>query len=287
VLVDGLGIEPSPALQELERAILRHDPALDEPGSLRPQARGCIVCADARLSDLAAPLAGEGRELLLVALASEATDLARRAAELERLRAELAATGTRVRTACFTSSEPAEDLARLAREQEAELLLVAGLAAPPSAPCDVAVAPRPELRFEPTAPVLVPFGGGREEWAALELGAWIARAHGLPLRLLGPAATDGRRDASRMLAAASLALQRFGGTAPEPVLVAPGVDGILGEAGSAIVLSLPPGELDGTRAELVRRSRVPVILVAAGLRPGGLAPDRTLTRFTWSLGADG
>jgi hypothetical protein len=90
-----------------------------------------------------------------------------------------------------------------------------------------------------------------------------------------------------MLAAASLALQRFGGIAPEPVLVAPGVDGILGEEGSAIVLSLPSGELEGTRGELVRRSRVPVLLVAAGLRPGGLAPDRTLTRFTWSLGADG
>ena len=113
-----------------------------------------------------------------------------------------------------------------------------GLVAPPSAPCDVALAPRPELPFEPGAPVLVPFGGGREEWAALELGAWIARAHGLPLRLLGPEAGGGRRDASRTLAGASLALQRFAGTAAEPVLVAPGAEGILGERGSAIVASL-------------------------------------------------
>ena len=29
VLVDELGLEPTPALQELERAILRHDSALD------------------------------------------------------------------------------------------------------------------------------------------------------------------------------------------------------------------------------------------------------------------
>jgi hypothetical protein len=28
---------------------------------------------------------------------------------------------------------------------------------------------------------------------------------------------------------------------------------------------------------------VPVLLVRGGLRPGGLAPDHTLTRFSWSL----
>jgi len=282
LLVDELGIEPSPQLQELERAILRHDPALEEPGSLRPRTRGAVICADARLFELVAPLAlaGDARELLLVDLAGDADDLPRRAAELERLRAG----ESRIRTACFTSTDPREDLARLAREQEAELLVVSGLVAPPSAPCDVAVAPRPELLFEPGAPVLVPFGGGREEWAALELGAWLARAHGLPLRLLGPEAGGGRRDASRTLAGASLALQRFAGTAAEPVLVAPGADGILAERGSAIVASLSPGELDRTRRELVRRTQVPLLLVAPGLRPGGLAPDRTLTRFSWSLG---
>ena len=283
-LVEELGIEPSPALQELERAILRHDPALEEPGSLRPRPRGCVVCADARLSELLAPLTGESRELLLVDLVRGAAELAERGAALERLRGELVARGVRTRTACFTSRDPDEDLARLAREQEAELLVVPGLVAPPSSPCDVAVAPRPELGFVPGAPVLVPFGGGREEWAALELGAWLARAHGLPLRLLGPEAGDGRRDASRMLAGASLALQRFAGTAAEPVLVPPGAEGILAEAGSTIVASLPPGGLDRTRQELVRHTRVPVLFVAPGLRPGGLAPDRTLTRFSWSLG---
>ena len=66
--------------------------------------------------------------------------------------------------------------------------------------------------------------------------------------------------------------------------MAPGADGILAERGSAIVASLSPGELDRTRRELVRRTQVPLLLVAPGLRPGGLAPDRTLTRFSWSLG---
>jgi len=96
-------------------------------------------------------------------------------------------------------------------EQEAELLVVSQ--APPAllagarATSPLLAEPAP---FEPRRPVLVPFGGGREEWPALELAAWLARVHGLPLRLLGTEATGGRRDASRMLAAASLSLQRFG-----------------------------------------------------------------------------
>ena len=131
--------------------------------------------------------------------------------------------------------------------------------------------------------MLVPFGGGREEWAALELAAWIARAHDLPLRLLGTEAQEGRRDASRLLASASLALQRFAGTTAEPVLVPLGADGILEEAGSLIVASLPAQGLDRTRSELAERTKVPLLLVRGGLRPGGLAPEQTLTRFSWSL----
>jgi len=288
ILVEELGIEPGPALQELERAILRQDPGLREPPSPeRPAAaRGAVVGASACLAGLLAPLCADGRELLLVELARTADELAGLAAELEAARGSAAT----VRTACFTSSEPAADLARLANEQGAELIVVAApfggaaldeLAA--TAFCDVALAARPELELEADGPVLVPFGGGREEWAALELGAWLARAHGLPLRLLGVEAEGDRRDASRTLAGASLALQRFAGTAAEPVLVEPGPDGILGQRGSAIVASLPPGELDATRHELAERARVPVLFVRAGVRPGGLAPDRTLTRFSWSL----
>ena len=130
---------------------------------------------------------------------------------------------------------------------------------------------------------MVPFGGGREEWPALELAGWLARAHELPLRLVGVEARGG--DASRTLAAASLALQRFAGIAAEPVVVELGVEGLLGAAAdaSAIVASLPSAELDATRRELQERSTVAVLLVYGGLRPGGLAPDRSLTRFTWSV----
>jgi hypothetical protein len=145
------------------------------------------------------------------------------------------------------------------------------------------VAPRPDLPFRPDAAVLVPFGGGTEEWAALELGAWLARAHRLPLRLLGAEARDGRRDASRMLASASLALQRFAATAAEPLLVPPGPHGILGAEGSVLVASRPAAGLDSTRRVLVEQAAIPLLFVRPGLRPGGLAPDRTLTRFSWSL----
>jgi DNA-binding SARP family transcriptional activator len=262
-LVDELGIEPGPALQRLEQAILRQDAALAAPAALRPVRRGSIVCVGVAPLALLGPL---DREVVLVELAR-------------------AGKGS-VRTAAFTTSDPVADALRLATEQEAELLLVAVAADQllAQAPCDVALSNG--VGDVANGAVLVPFGGAREEWPALELGAWLARAHGLPLRLLGVEASDGRRDASRSLAAASLALQRFAGIAAETALVAPGARGVLSEDGAAIVASLPRGELDATRRALLAAD-VPVLLVHGGLRPGGLAPDRTMTRFSWSLSGGG
>ena len=86
-----------------------------------------------------------------------------------------------------------------------------------------------------------------------------------------------------MLAAASLALQRFAATTAEPVLVAPGADAILRESRSLLVASLPAAGLDETRQALVQGTRTPILFVHGGPRPGGLAPEHTLTRFTWSV----
>jgi DNA-binding SARP family transcriptional activator len=283
LMVDELGIEPGPSLQQLERAILRHDPELEQRDLRRtPTARGAVICAAPGLHDLLARLCVDGRELILVELVNP-DELAARTTALEAVREALLSSGIQARAVSFTSVDPGADLVRLASEQEAELIVVAGTDGPTGSPCDVALAPRPDLAFEARGPVLVPFGGGREEWAALELAAWLARAHGLPLRLLGAEATDDRRDASRLLANASLALQRFAGTTAEPVLVPAGVDGILGQSGSILVTSVAD-QLDRTRQELVERTTVPLLLVRAGLKPGGLAPDHTLTRFSWSLG---
>ena len=81
------------------------------------------------------------------------------------------------------------------------------------APCDVGV--RRGRRGARDGPVLVPFAGAEHDWAAVELGAWLARAR--------VAAAAGRRhtgaggrDASRLLANASLAVQRALGVAAEP-----------------------------------------------------------------------
>jgi DNA-binding SARP family transcriptional activator len=276
-LVDELGIEPGRELQELERAILRQDAQLAGPHR-RDTARGAILCVGVAPLPLLAPL---GRELVLVELHEDAASLRTAGAQLHLLRGE---TGD-VRTAAFTTSDPVPDIVRLAIEQRAELLIVA--AAPDellaAAPCDVALSNGVEQPG--SGAVLVPFGGARAEWPALELGAWLARAHGLRLRLLGVEAGGGRRDASRALAGASLALQRFAGISADTALVTPGPDGVLREDGAAIVASLPKGELDATRRALLAAD-VPVLLVHGGLRPGGLAPDRTMTRFSWSLSGE-
>ena len=168
LLIDDLGIEPGPALQDLERAILRRDPALERTRSADVGGRGPVVCTDRALLALLGPLCVGERELVLVELVAEAAELTARVDGLETVRKQTAETRLRVRTAAFTSEHPARDLARLASEQQAELLVVSDPdAVPDEAPCDVALAPRSDLSFAPSEPVLIPFGGRREEWAAL------------------------------------------------------------------------------------------------------------------------
>jgi DNA-binding SARP family transcriptional activator len=321
VLVDELGIEPAQALQDLERAILRQDRALDLPSAAAaeapaeapPPGRAILAVAqdgaslDAALA-LAEPLARQPpREVILALLVAELAELARATALLGERREALVRSGLRARSAAFTSEERGTDAARLAGEQSIDLLLV-GMPAELvtdeglgrdlddvllGAPCDVAVllakagAPSPS----PGAPVLVPFGGAEHEWAAAEIGAWVSRAVGAPLRLLGTAADPekGRRDASRLLAAASLAIQQVSGVAPEPVIVLPGPAGVIGAADAAglVVLGLSDRwrqeGIGAGRLEVARSVRAPALLVRGGVRPGGLAPNESMTRYTWSL----
>ena len=158
-------------------------------------------------------------------------------------------------------------------------------------PCDVAVlVPRHEPP-EP-GPVLVPFTGAEHDWAAVELGAWIAAAWHSPLRLAGAAADPekGSGDASRLLAHAALAVQRGLGVVTEPILISPTARDLLGAAEEAalVVLGVPERwrreGLGPVRLELARDAPAAVLLVRRGPRPGGLAPRESLTRFTWSVG---
>ena len=135
--------------------------------------------------------------------------------------------------------------------------------------------------------MLVPFGGAEHDWTAVELGAWLASALGVPLRLVGP--REAERDASRLLASASLATQRAFGVTAEPLLAEPGADGLVEAADDAALVVVGLTDrwqregLGPVREALATGARPPVLLVRGGLRPGGLAPNESLTRFTWSI----
>jgi hypothetical protein len=135
----------------------------------------------------------------------------------------------------------------------------------------------------------VPFGGAEHDWAAVEIAAWLARSTASPLALVGTLGdpATGRRDASRLLASASLIVQRVTGVVAEPRLAAPGADAIADAVPEAAVLVAglsPRWHREGIGAERLRlAARSPVLLVRKGLRPGGLAPPESLTRFTWTL----
>ena len=134
--------------------------------------------------------------------------------------------------------------------------------------------------------MLVAFAGGEHDWAALEVGAWLAAAAGCELALAGPSA-DGQGAASRALAAASLAVQRAVGIDAAPLLV--DADG-LADAPTGRARCCAGCRRTGGAAGSARRAPrssaapAPVLLVHRGPRPGGLAPPESATRFTWSLG---
>jgi DNA-binding SARP family transcriptional activator len=313
-LVDELGIEPGPGLQELERAILRQDPTLDlvtpTPSRVEEVAERSILVAIANdetidaLLAVAEPLVRQPpRVVVLARLVAEASDLAAASAWLEERRSALEARGVSARAASFTATAPGAELARLATELDVELLLAEapdGLmeegrpdgqltALLADAPCDVALlAPR---QGKSDGPVLVPFGGAEHDWAAVELGAWLARAAGARLQLAGAAAVPehGRRDASRLLSHGALAVQRVLGISAEPLLTSPGEERMLEasrDAGLLVVGLSTRWHHEGlgpARLRLARESVPPTLLVRRGLRPGGLAPPASLTRFTWSI----
>ena len=141
-------------------------------------------------------------------------------------------------------------------------------------------------------PILVPFGAAEHDWAALELGAWLARSTGQPLRLIGAASdsrADGQGDASRLLADASLIVQRTAGVPTEPLLAQPGRESLaaLAEGAGLLVIGLSDRwrteGLGPVRSELAAAPPAPTVFVRRGIRPGGLAPAESRTRFTWSM----
>jgi hypothetical protein len=307
-LVGQFGIEPTPVLRALEHAILTHDPSLGldaaSPGAAPVRAVLVMPSHESRLDRLLAladRLAAPSRELIIARLVTGEDELQPAAAAINAHRAALAMPA---RSAVFTSSDRAGDAVRLITEHHVDLVLVD---APPEmaesvpedlavlferSPAHVALLAGATPRFGEGA-VYVPFGGDEHEWAALELAAWLASATASPLRLVGTKAdpSRGRRDASRLLADASLAVQRASGAETEFILAEPSAEALLAVVESAALIVVGVSEqwrrlgIGASRRSLVAGARAPVLLVHRGLRPSGLAPRDGQTRFAWTLDA--
>jgi Kef-type K+ transport system membrane component KefB/nucleotide-binding universal stress UspA family protein len=315
----------APVEEELEQA--RRESAEGAPGLEVPE-RAILIAPQsesglAQLLPLARPLARSQppRELIIARLVrpprgaaagvrgglqTENLLLRQASDEVTRARLELIDQGIAARGVAFTSGGPGADLVRLASGEEVDLVLMDGRrpllgeGVPRGdvgdvlreAPCDVAVLVAKEGRpVVPTADssILVPFGGAEHDWAALELGAWIAAATGVPLKLLGAAGqTDERGSPTRLLADAGLLVQQFAGVVTEPVVAEKGREGVLATAAEAGLLVIGLSDrwreegLGPTRSEIARAAPAPVLFVRRGTRPGALAPREDVTRFSWS-----
>jgi DNA-binding SARP family transcriptional activator len=310
LLVDGLGLEPTAELRELEAAILRQDPGLDHTSS-RPavveRTRPVLAVAggepelDAVLA-CAEPLAAlPGRELILTSLVRREDDVTAAAERLNAARAHLTVSS---RAAAFASADPAAEIVRLTAAYDVDLVLLGapeGLGGPhvpaeleavfTRSTADVAVVAGAHASL--AGGIFVPFGGGDHDWAAVELGGWLAQASRVRLTLVGTRAdaARGRRDASRLLAHAALAVQQVAAVETAPLLAEPSEEGLVAAvAGAGVVVAGISGHwrrhgIGDMRRALLRSARQPVVLVHRGLRPGGLAPRESATRFTWSIDA--
>jgi DNA-binding SARP family transcriptional activator len=310
-LVAEFGIEPTSTLRELEHAILTQDPSLElehaAPRSTPPAAILVLPSAAATLDGLLAlaePLASRAtREVIVARLLTDASELADETSMLNARRASISVPS---RVAAFTTRDAVVDVCHLAAAHDVELVL---MDAPPGidasvvpdgltailerSPADVALVARAPVDLASGAGVFAPFGGGEHDWAALELGAWLASALGERLTLVGTQDNphQGQRDASRLLADASLAVQRVVGVETTPLLAEATEQALIAavELASIVVSGLSPRwrqeGIGATRCALVRSARPPVVLVHRGPRPGGLAPRETRTRFSWSIEA--
>lgn len=306
LLDEELGLEPGAALRELERAILRHDEGLSaKVAEQREPPRGPIVAvpessaAVAALVSLAEALArGPQRRELVIARIVSPSELASTTEALGAVRDDLVGRGAPARVAAFSSATPAQDVVRLVVQQDADLLLLSADGDPlagrlgavfEAVTCDVAALVERGGGLG-DGPVVAPFGAFEHDWAALELAAWTAAALDRPLRLIGAAdGPAGGRDASRLLADASLIVQHTTGVLAEPLLGRPGrgaVADLAANAGLLVVGLSDRWRVEGlghTRAGLVASPPAPLLLVRRGVRPSGIAPVATMTRFTWSI----
>ena len=240
-------------------------------------------------------------------LQTDARLLAEASAEVDAVRERLNAEGIAARSVAYISAHPDQDLARVAAADSIDLVLLDGRrpligdvvpggeisSMLRDAPSDVAaLVAREDQSIDVGAggkPILVPFGGSDHDWAALELGAWISAATGVPLSLFGAAGTEAETsDVSRLLGDASMLVQQFAGISAAPLLSEPGRRAVMKSAAEAslVVVGLASdwrrAGLGETRTALAESGATPVLFVRRGSRPGTLAPADDVTNFGWS-----
>ena len=240
-------------------------------------------------------------------LQTDAKLLSKASLEVDAVRDELIDDGIAARSVAYISTDPNKDLQKAASADNIDLVLLDGrrpligdvvpggeaASLLRDAPSDVAALVAREGQSIDVGggglPILVPFGGAEHDWAALELGAWISAASGVPLSLFGAAGTDAETsDVSRLLGDASMLVQQYAGVSAAPLLSEPGRRAVMKSAAAAslVVVGLSSDwrseGLGSTRAALADGSETPVLFVRRGTRPGTLAPASNVTNFGWS-----
>ena len=317
VLATSSGSSRARSCKRLEQAILEHDPALDlapgAPAARRPPPRRAIgrsvvpeALDGARAGCCGSPSRWRRheppRELIVAAVVGAAELEGATAALARAARAAARARRRGARPPRSRRRRPASDVVRLAAQEGVDLLLTdagggaaRGRAASCSSrrratsrcSCRAGASLRSRVRWS------FPFGAASHDWAALELGAWVARATdsaaAADRRRRRATATDGR-DASRLLADASLIVAA---AAPawwrSRCSRRPGRSGVmaLAEGAGLLVVGLSDRWRDeglGPVRSAARRGAARADGAGpARARPGGMAPAETPTRFGWSL----
>lgn len=294
-----------PALPVPERSILvapQSDSALEQLLAIARPLAGSAPPRELILARLLAPPRGAE---VRGGLQTENRMLEEESRQLVAVRSRLGAERVAAREVATISANAGADLARLARTEEVDLVLIDGrrpllgdgvprgdvgvLLA--NAPSDVAVLVAredAELLTARDRPIIVPFGGAEHDWAALELAAWLGATAGMTLKLLGAAGQSDEGRVTRLLGDAGLLVQHYAGVSAQPVVAEPGRDGILEAARGAGILIVGLSErwrqegLGETRSNIARAAPAPVLFVRRGTRPGALAPRGNVTRFGWS-----
>jgi DNA-binding SARP family transcriptional activator len=312
VLVEELGVEPGPELQQLQVAILNQAPDLSPRRTERrlPARSILVVARTGEMIGAATGLAGilgrsTNAEVIVVGLAPSDDQLSRTVAEAASARLSAPTNRVAVRTIGFISRSPALDAIRLADREDVALVLASGDGIVPGgvfdgyladllggSPADVGVVVDrgTHVRLSESTLIGLPFGGRDDDWAALELGVRLASGSGAMLVLVGVPA-DGRDAATttRLIADASLLVQRVADVVAQPRLADRDTDGLVRSLADAdLVIAGVSGRwrtdgLGPARTSLALRAASPVVFVRRGLRPGLLAPPEGMTAFTWSL----